>query len=65
MIGESISHINNKGVEAMYDAEHFFDGYKEDPKFALDCLLRLLKITQDGLFYVILMEALYLMKLKQ
>ena len=43
MIGESISHINNKGVEAMYDAEHFFDGYKEDPKFALDCLLEALK----------------------
>ena len=27
----------------MYDAEHFFDGYKEDPKFALDCLLEALK----------------------
>jgi len=23
----------------MYDAEHFFDGYKSDPKFAIDCLL--------------------------
>ncbi len=39
MIGESIKHINSQGIEAMYDAEHFFDGYKSDPKFAIDCLL--------------------------
>jgi 2-isopropylmalate synthase len=38
MIGESIGHIHEKGIEAMYDAEHFFDGYKEDPIFALECL---------------------------
>jgi 2-isopropylmalate synthase len=38
MIGESIGHIHEKGIEAMYDAEHFFDGYKEDPSFALECL---------------------------
>ncbi len=39
MIGESINHIKSKGIEAMYDAEHFFDGYKSDPQFAIDCLL--------------------------
>ena len=38
MIGESISHIHQKGIEAMYDAEHFFDGYKENPSFAIECL---------------------------
>jgi len=38
MIGESIGHIHEKGIEAMYDAEHFFDGYKENPSFALECL---------------------------
>ena len=33
MIGESIQHINSKGIEAIYDAEHFFDGYKSDPQY--------------------------------
>lgn len=35
MISESISHIVKKKKEAMFDAEHFFDGYKANPKFAL------------------------------
>ena len=38
MIGESIQHINSKGIEAIYDAEHFFDGYKSDPQYATKCL---------------------------
>jgi 2-isopropylmalate synthase len=43
MIGESIQYINQKGIEAMYDAEHFFDGYKLDPEFAMNCLLEAYK----------------------
>ena len=43
MIGESIQYINEKGIEAMYDAEHFFDGYKLDPEFAMNCLLEAYK----------------------
>jgi 2-isopropylmalate synthase len=35
MISDSIAHIVKKGKEAMLDAEHFFDGYKANPKFAL------------------------------
>lgn len=35
MISESISYIAKKGKEAMFDAEHFFDGYKANPSFAL------------------------------
>ncbi len=38
MIGDSISHIVKSGKEAMFDAEHFFDGYKANPKFAISCL---------------------------
>jgi 2-isopropylmalate synthase len=38
MIGESIAHALAKGREAMFDAEHFFDGYKANPGYALDCL---------------------------
>ena len=43
MIGESIEYINQKGIEAMYDAEHFFDGYKLNPEFAMNCLLEAYK----------------------
>lgn len=35
MISDSIRHIAKKKKEAMFDAEHFFDGYKANPKFAL------------------------------
>ena len=38
MIGESIAHAVKQKREALYDAEHFFDGYKSNPEFALDCL---------------------------
>ncbi len=38
MIGESIKQIVSKKKEAMFDAEHFFDGYKTNPKFALHCV---------------------------
>ncbi|WP_343561317.1 citramalate synthase [Kiloniella sp. b19] len=39
MIGDSIAFLKNRKGEAMYDAEHFFDGYKANPAYALDCLL--------------------------
>jgi len=38
LISDSISAAHKKFGEAMYDAEHFFDGYKENPQFAFDCL---------------------------
>ena len=38
MIEESIRFLRENGREAVYDAEHFFDGYKDDPAFALDTL---------------------------
>jgi len=38
MIADSMAHAVGKGREAMFDAEHFFDGYKSDPGFALSCL---------------------------
>ena len=37
-IGESIAHLVAKGREALFDAEHFFDGYKANPSYALECL---------------------------
>ncbi len=35
MIASSIKHIVKKKKEAMFDAEHFFDGFKANPEFAL------------------------------
>jgi len=38
MIADSIAEAVRRGREAMFDAEHFFDGYKANPGYALDCL---------------------------
>ena len=37
-IATSIRFLKAKGREALFDAEHFFDGYKANPGYALDCL---------------------------
>ncbi|MGR3717315.1 MAG: citramalate synthase, partial [Thermohalobaculum sp.] len=37
-IRESIAHLVAEGREALFDAEHFFDGYKANPDYALACL---------------------------
>ncbi|GLS81513.1 citramalate synthase [Paracoccus marinus] len=37
-IAESVAQVVSKGREAIFDAEHFFDGYKADPAYALACL---------------------------
>ena len=38
MIDDSISFLKSKGLEVIYDAEHFFDGYKKNPVYALKTL---------------------------
>jgi 2-isopropylmalate synthase len=37
-IAASFAHVVAKGREALFDAEHFFDGYRANPSYALDCL---------------------------
>ena len=37
-IRASVAHVVAKGREALLDAEHFFDGYKANPSYALECL---------------------------
>ncbi len=37
-IGASVAHLVASGREALFDAEHFFDGYKANPAYALSCL---------------------------
>ncbi|OOY12497.1 citramalate synthase [Thioclava marina] len=36
-IRASVSHMVAQGREALFDAEHFFDGYKANPDYALEC----------------------------
>lgn len=38
MIRESIAYLKDQGMEVFLDAEHFFDAYKVNPGYALDCL---------------------------
>ena len=38
MIGDSVAHLRAAGREVVYDAEHFFDGCKADPAYALATL---------------------------
>ena len=38
MVADSVSHLVARGRRAVFDAEHFFDGYKLDPGYALQTL---------------------------
>ncbi|HEY7266462.1 MAG TPA: citramalate synthase [Solirubrobacterales bacterium] len=38
MIQDSVTYLVNAGKRVIYDAEHFFDGYRDDPGYALECL---------------------------
>lgn len=38
MIEESVAYLKKQGREVVYDAEHFFDGYKRNKAYALETL---------------------------
>lgn len=38
MIRESVRYLKEEGKEVIYDAEHFFDGYRANPEYALATL---------------------------
>ena len=44
MIRDTVAHLVANGREVIYDAEHFFDGYKDSPEHALATL----KAAADG-----------------
>ena len=35
MIEETVAYLKRKGREVIYDAEHFFDGYRDNPEYAM------------------------------
>ena len=39
LIRESVAYLKGRGREVIYDAEHFFDGYKENPGHAMATIL--------------------------
>jgi 2-isopropylmalate synthase len=38
MVGDSVEFLLGAGMQVLFDAEHFFDGYKRNPEFALRVL---------------------------
>jgi 2-isopropylmalate synthase len=38
MIGDSVAYCKSQGREVFYDAEHFFDGFRANPEYALKTL---------------------------
>ena len=38
MVRESVSYLRDKGLEVIFDAEHFFDGFKHNEEYALQVL---------------------------
>ncbi|MEI7815510.1 MAG: citramalate synthase, partial [Coriobacteriia bacterium] len=39
MVGESVSYLKSQVETVFFDAEHFFDGYKANPAYALEVVL--------------------------
>jgi 2-isopropylmalate synthase len=44
MIRDTVCFLAARAPEVVYDAEHFFDGYKHNPKYAIQCL----RAAQEG-----------------
>ena len=49
MIAESVAFLVASGKRVIYDAEHFFDGYRDDPAYAIECLQAALEAGAENL----------------
>ncbi|MGC9142145.1 MAG: citramalate synthase [Caldimicrobium sp.] len=49
IIENSVRYLKQHVAKVIYDAEHFFDGFKEDPEYALETLKRALNAGADCL----------------
>jgi 2-isopropylmalate synthase len=49
MIGDTVRYLKQQGKEVVYDAEHFFDGYKANPDYALATLKAAAEAGADSL----------------
>ncbi len=49
MIADTVRHLKGAGREVIYDAEHFFDGYRDNPEYALATLRSAREAGADAL----------------
>ncbi len=49
MIGDSVAYMKGKGFHVVFDAEHFFDGYKANPEYAIACLRAAFEAGADSI----------------
>ena len=49
MVADSIRYLKSHGRTVFFDAEHFFDGYRDDPEFSLRVLLAAAEAGADCL----------------
>ena len=49
MVVDSIRYLKSRGRTVFFDAEHFFDGYRDDPEFSLRVLLAAAEAGADCL----------------
>ncbi len=48
MIADTVAYLKDHDREVFFDAEHFFDGYKDDPDYAVRCLEAAIGAGADG-----------------
>ncbi len=51
MIRDSIAYLRSQGRRIIYDAEHWFDGYKNNPEYALETLQTALEAGAEWLVF--------------
>jgi len=56
MIFDTISFFKNKNKEVVFDAEHFFDGYKANPDYAMKTLKTAVRPERTVFAFAIPME---------
>lgn len=49
MIRDTVRYLRAKGIEVMLDAEHFYDGYRANPAYAIECLAAAVEANVDWL----------------
>ena len=48
MVADTVRYLKQHGREVIFDAEHFFDGYKDSPAFAMDVLKAAVEAGADA-----------------
>jgi 2-isopropylmalate synthase len=46
---ESVEYLKKHGIETIFDAEHFFDGYKENPEYTMKVLVSAAQAGADAI----------------